>query len=76
MADPTTPGFVNPVSPVSPVKSYGSKGSGSRTRVAIACTVCDARNYQTTRKPGRLGQLSLKKFCPKCNRHTVHKETK
>jgi large subunit ribosomal protein L33 len=64
----------------STVKSYGAVGrgsaSGSRTRVALACTECDSRNYQTTRKADQQGQLTLKKFCPRCNKHTVHKETK
>ncbi len=50
--------------------------SGGRTRVSLACSECESRNYKTTRKPELVGQLSLKKFCPKCNRHTVHKETK
>jgi len=47
-----------------------------RQPVSLACTECESRNYRTTRKPDRKGQLELKKFCPKCNRHTVHKETK
>jgi large subunit ribosomal protein L33 len=51
-------------------------GSGGRTRVSLACTECESRNYKTTRKPELEGQLSMKKFCPTCNRHTVHKETK
>ncbi len=52
------------------------RGSAPRTRVSLACSECDARNYKTTRKPERVGQLSLKKFCPTCKRHTLHKETK
>jgi large subunit ribosomal protein L33 len=47
-----------------------------RVTVSLACTECDSRNYRTTRKRDLKGQLSLKKHCPKCNRHTVHKETK
>ncbi len=47
-----------------------------RQRVSLACTECDTRNYQTTRKPDHKGQIVLKKFCPTCKRHTVHKETK
>jgi large subunit ribosomal protein L33 len=47
-----------------------------RQPVSLACTECESRNYRTTRKPEHKGQISLKKFCPKCNRHTVHKETK
>jgi large subunit ribosomal protein L33 len=47
-----------------------------RVQVSLACTECDARNYRTTRKPDKLGQIELKKHCPRCNRHTVHRETK
>lgn len=47
-----------------------------RVTISLACTECESRNYRTTRKPDRRGQLSLKKFCAKCKRHTVHKETK
>jgi large subunit ribosomal protein L33 len=47
-----------------------------RQPVSLACSECESRNYQTTRKPEQKGQLSLKKYCPKCNRHTLHKETK
>jgi large subunit ribosomal protein L33 len=49
---------------------------GERIEVSLACSECDARNYKTTRKPGALGQLEFKKFCPKCKKHTIHKETK
>jgi large subunit ribosomal protein L33 len=52
-----------------------------RIEVALACAECETRNYRTTRKPaasreGGGGPLTLKKYCPKCNKHTVHKETK
>jgi large subunit ribosomal protein L33 len=46
-----------------------------RTRVALVCEECGARNYQTT-KARNQERLTLKKFCPTCNRHTVHKESK
>ena len=48
-----------------------------RVPVTLACSVCDARNYKTTRtlKAGDK-LLELKKYCPTCNAHTVHKETK
>jgi large subunit ribosomal protein L33 len=52
------------------------QGGAPRIRVSLACTECESRNYSTTRKPERPGQLSFKKFCPTCNRHTTHKETK
>ena len=47
-----------------------------RVAIALACVECDSRNYRTTRKPEHVGQLTIKKFCPTCKRHTVHKETK
>ncbi|MDP9148530.1 MAG: 50S ribosomal protein L33 [Myxococcota bacterium] len=47
-----------------------------RTKIALACEQCQSRNYRTTRKSDQRGQLALKKFCPSCKRHTVHKETK
>ncbi|MGB8331128.1 MAG: 50S ribosomal protein L33 [Polyangiales bacterium] len=52
--------------------------SDTRVKVALACEECGARNYQTTklRKAGAQQRLTLKKFCPNCNRRTEHKETK
>jgi large subunit ribosomal protein L33 len=47
-----------------------------RVAIALVCAECDSRNYRTTRKPDVKGQLTFKKFCPRCKRHTVHKETK
>jgi large subunit ribosomal protein L33 len=49
---------------------------GERIDVALICSDCQSRNYRTTRKRDFKGQLEKKKFCPKCARHTVHKETK
>jgi len=49
---------------------------GERVEVSLACSVCESRNYRTSRKKSQQGQLSLKKHCPKCNKHTLHKETK
>jgi large subunit ribosomal protein L33 len=47
-----------------------------RIDIALVCGECESRNYRTTRKRDQQGQLSLKKYCPKCKKHTVHKETK
>jgi len=47
-----------------------------RIDITLVCSECEARNYKTTRKQGQQGQLQLKKFCPTCKRHTLHKETK
>ncbi|MEM9696010.1 MAG: 50S ribosomal protein L33 [Myxococcota bacterium] len=46
----------------------------TRQTVVLACTVCKARNYRTTKKRGQ--QLVMKKFCKHCGRHTEHRESK
>jgi len=48
-----------------------------RLTIALACTECKERNY-TTQKNRRNdpGRLELRKFCPRCRKHTLHRETK
>ena len=50
---------------------------GERVSVVLVCTKCGARNFRTTRsrRPGTK-VLEFKKYCPGCNAHTVHKESK
>ncbi|MBO8169373.1 MAG: 50S ribosomal protein L33 [Thermoanaerobacteraceae bacterium] len=48
-----------------------------RVGITLACTECKRRNYTTTKnKRTNPDRLELKKYCPHCNTHTVHKETK
>ena len=51
-----------------------------RAQITLVCEECGGRNYRTTKAAKEQHQqqqrLSLKKFCPGCNRHTVHKESK
>lgn len=49
---------------------------GERVRVALVCSECDARNYQTTKSRTSSERLEIKKFCPRCEKHTVHRESK
>ncbi len=48
-----------------------------RMVVALACTDCKERNY-TTEKNRRNDQarMELNKYCPRCRKHTLHKEQK
>jgi large subunit ribosomal protein L33 len=48
-----------------------------RIVVTLACTECRERNY-TTQKNRRndQGRLEIKKYCPRCRTHTLHRETK
>ncbi|MBW1973729.1 MAG: 50S ribosomal protein L33 [Deltaproteobacteria bacterium] len=48
-----------------------------RNIVILACGECKRRNYTTTKNKKTVsGKLELKKYCPFCRRHTLHKETK
>jgi large subunit ribosomal protein L33 len=51
-----------------------------RQRITLVCSVCQARNYQTTKAPRRGGEsadpLEFKKFCKHCDKHTLHRESK
>ncbi|PYV23137.1 MAG: 50S ribosomal protein L33 [Acidobacteria bacterium] len=48
-----------------------------REIITMQCSDCKNRNYTTTRnKRKHQDRLELKKFCPTCRHHTVHKEVK
>ena len=48
-----------------------------RDLVILACGDCKRRNYTTTRnKKKQQEKLQIKKYCPFCKTHSVHKETK
>lgn len=48
-----------------------------RVKVILACTECKQRNYNTMKnKKNNPNRLEIKKYCPFCNKHTVHKQTK
>ena len=43
----------------------------------LACTECKERNY-TSQKNRRNdpNRIELKKYCPRCRKHTMHREAK
>ncbi|HHU24645.1 MAG: 50S ribosomal protein L33 [Bacilli bacterium] len=48
-----------------------------RQKVILVCEQCFSRNYTTEKnKFNTVSRVEIKKFCPKCNQHTLHKETK
>ena len=48
-----------------------------RVNILLACTECKRRNYATVKnKKNTTGRVELKKFCPWCRTHTVHRETR
>ena len=42
-------------------------------RVILACNVCKERNYTTDFKMRGGKRLDLKKYCPRCRKHTPHR---
>ena len=48
-----------------------------RIIVTMACMDCKRRNYTTTKsKTNDPDRIELKKYCPWCRCHTLHRETR
>ena len=48
-----------------------------RDLISLQCDRCKRRNYTSSRnKKKSTDKLALKKFCPSCRAHTLHKESK
>ncbi|MCI2775214.1 50S ribosomal protein L33 [Staphylococcus petrasii] len=45
-------------------------------KVPLICEVCGNRNYNVSKNENSATRLELKKYCPRCNAHTTHKESK
>lgn len=55
----------------------GLKKNDRLTILACGESDCKRRNYTTTKnKRNTPGRIELKKYCPFCKKHTLHKETK
>jgi large subunit ribosomal protein L33 len=51
--------------------------STNRVLVTLACADCKRRNYHTQKnKKSTSGRLELRKYCPHCRGHRVHRETR
>ena len=47
------------------------------TNITLQCPDCRERNYTTTKnKKNDPDRLELKKFCWRCRKYTLHKETR
>jgi len=47
-----------------------------RVFITLACSECKNRNYHGTKNKKKTERLALRKFCPVCRKHTIHKEVK
>ncbi len=51
--------------------------SDKRITINLKCSECDEKNYSTEKnKMNTADKVILKKYCPKCKKHTEHKEVK
>jgi large subunit ribosomal protein L33 len=48
-----------------------------RDIIILSCNECKERNYSTTKnKRKHPERVEYRKYCPRCDKHTPHKETK
>jgi large subunit ribosomal protein L33 len=54
-----------------------SKKKDIRPAITMACTECKERNYLSQKnRRNDPGRMELKKYCPRCRVHRVHRETR
>ncbi len=48
-----------------------------RVQITFECTECKSRNYRKTKNRRKHpGRVEHRKYCPRCNKHLAHKETR
>jgi len=48
-----------------------------RVGITLECDECKSRNYRTSKnRKNTPDRLELRKYCPRCRRHTKHKESR
>jgi large subunit ribosomal protein L33 len=54
-----------------------TKSADVRPKITLACTECKERNYITKKnRRNNPDRVELAKFCPRCAKHTAHRETR
>jgi len=49
----------------------------ARPTIQLACTECKERTYTTEKnKKNDPNRLELRRYCPRCRSHTLHRESK
>ncbi|WP_077304052.1 50S ribosomal protein L33 [Terribacillus halophilus] len=57
-------------------QNYPKRVEILRKTVTLACSECLSRNYSTAKNANQTQRLETNKFCKRCDKHTVHRETK
>ena len=67
----------DPAAPDQKDSLVASKTSDVRPKITLACTECKERNYITKKnRRNDPDRMELSKFCPRCRKHTPHRETR
>lgn len=45
-------------------------------KAVLICQECLSRNYEIKKDKSTSVRFEVKKYCKKCNKHTLHKESK
>jgi large subunit ribosomal protein L33 len=53
-----------------------SKSKERKNRKKLKCTECSTVNYFVRKNVALQNRLEISKFCKKCGKHELHKETK
>lgn len=49
----------------------------TKKKIILVCSVCLSRNYSLFKSQSMGGsRLELQKYCSKCGKHQIHKETR
>jgi len=61
----------------SKVGKMAKKSGDVRPKITLACTECKERNYITKKnRRNNPDRMEMAKFCPRCRKHTAHRETR
>lgn len=53
------------------------KAKANRLTITLACNECKERTYTTQKnRKNTQGRLEIAKYCPRCRKHQMHRETK
>lgn len=47
-----------------------------RVKIILICEECLSRNYSTYKNKDKKERLQVNKYCKRCGKHTLHKESK
>ncbi|MBV9163404.1 MAG: 50S ribosomal protein L33 [Pseudonocardiales bacterium] len=54
-----------------------ARATDIRPKITLACEECKHRNYITKKnRRNDPDRLTIRKYCPNCNRHRPHRETR